>query len=702
MKRPSPLKIGEYYRLSWQLLLLVDCAVAIASRVARPAVILVCFTLAVMIVSSMAQRWQNQKRRIGLAIGASLLILVIQQGLKANRTEDFVMIMIELICGSLPWLLISYDRPRSYWLAILNIVVIGVGSMTLGSTGLVYIGFMILIILLMLNLNAANLYFSDTLQSQSGESLPKSYFRQFIYVIPVGFISALVIFLFFPRVQSFSFNLNNGRSGHSTGYSGLVNLTAEGKLEVSHDLAFMVESEDKLWLRTGANKLLFRGDTLTTFDGIHWRNHIFDFRPSDAAQDIRIAKEHDAEVTTALIHLEPSINASVFYPGVLMGISSPQNIATHFLINQAGSLIRDPFSTGRYTYQIKISQPLTVDQLETSTVSNLKQALDPIGHPLPYELAASDLAIYLSIPPSVAEAEYFQAWLRELAINPATATLADVEKKLGLLFSTKFKTTLTNSFSGTDALASFLATERRGHCEYFATAAALTLRALGLPARLVVGYHGGIFNEFVDTLEVRDEDAHAWVETYIPGHGWHAFDPTPASDDLISNAMSTLRLITNGINFWMHRYVINYDQSAQKDLIKQLQAIGRHGPENTPNFKSLIIFGESAASILVAAFLTFWLIRRWTKPMQEQKLPRYYQIFLKRMRIFGYDRLIGESFEHYHSRLVTLLGDEKMLEVINKAISHDLYSAQPRSAAEQNEMQRKVQTWRLPKPPSGS
>ena len=152
MKRSSTLKIGEYYRLSWQLLLLVDCAVAIASRVARPPVILVCFTLAVMIVSSMAQRWQIHKRRIGLAIGASLLVLVIQQGLKANRTEDFVTIMIELICGSLPWLLLSYDRPRSYWLAILNIVVIGVGSMTLGSTGLVYIGFMILIILLNKNL----------------------------------------------------------------------------------------------------------------------------------------------------------------------------------------------------------------------------------------------------------------------------------------------------------------------------------------------------------------------------------------------------------------------------------------------------------------------------------------------------------------------------------------------------------------------
>jgi hypothetical protein len=655
-----------------------------------------------MIVSSMAQRWQNHKRRIGLAIGASLLVLVIQQGLKANHTEDFVTIMIELICGSLPWLLLSYDRPRSYWLAILNIVVIGVGSMTLGSTGLVYIGFMILIILLMLNLNAANLYFSDTLQSQSGETLPKSYFRQFLYVIPVGFFSALVIFLFFPRVQSFSLHLNDGRSGHSTGYSGLVNLTAEGKLEVSHDLAFMVESEDKRWLRTGANKLLFRGDTLTTFDGIHWRNHIFDFRPSDAARDTRIAKEHDSEMTTALIHLEPSINATVFYPGVLMGISSPQNIATHFLINQAGSLIRDPFSTGRYTYEIKISQPLTVDQLELLTLSNLKQALDPVTRPLPYELATIDLDTYLSIPPSVGEAEYFKSWLNELAIDPAIATLADVEKKLSLLFSTKFKTTLTNSFSGTDALASFLSNERHGHCEYFATAAALTLRALGLPTRLVVGYHGGIFNEFVDTLEVRDEDAHAWVETYIPRHGWHAFDPTPVSDDLISNAMSTLRLITNGINFWMHRYVINYDQSAQRDLIKQLQAIGRHGPENTLDHKSLIKFGESAAALLVAALVTLWLIRRWIKPTKEQKLPRYYQIFLKRMQNFGYDRLIGESFEHYHSRLVSVLGDDNMLEAVDKAISHDLYSAQPKSTDEQNELQRKIQTWRLPKPPSGS
>ena len=697
MKRPSDLKIGQFYRLSWQMLLLVDCAVAMVSRVARPAVILSCFTLAIMVVSSVGTRWQNHRRRIGLAIGGALLVLVIQQGVKAKHTEDFVMIMIELICGSLPWLLLSYDRPRSYWLAVLNIVVIGVGSMTLGSTGLVYVGFMVLIILLMLNLNAANLYFSDSLQSQSKESLPKKYFRQFLYVIPVGFISALIIFLFFPRVQSFTFEFNRGHGEHSTGYSGLVNLTAEGNLQVSQDLAFMVESTDKSWLRSGANKLLFRGDALTTFDGVHWTNHIFDFRPSETVRDMRIAKEHDVQVTTALIHLEPSTNATVFYPGVLMGIRSPQSLTTHFMINQPGSLIRDPFDTGRFTYEISVSQPKTVDQLETSTLSELRQALDPVDRPLPFELASNDLDIYLDIPPSVAEAEYFRAWLRELAINPDTATMKAVEKKLSLMFSSKFKTTLANTFSGTDALASFLSTDRRGHCEYFATATALTLRALGLPTRLVVGYHGGIYNDFVDTLEIRDEDAHAWVETYIPGHGWHAYDPTPASDTLISNSFSTLRLITNSINFWMHRYVINYDQSTQKDLLQKLQAMGRHSPERTLDPKLLIKFGEYTAAVLIAAMLAWLAIRRWATPPQEQKIPRYYQVFLKRMQSLGYDRLLGESFQHYHNRLVTVFGDEKILEVIDKAIIHDLYSVQPSSAAEQNDLQRKIQNWRLPK-----
>ena len=41
------------------------------------------------------------------------------------------------------------------------------------------------------------------------------------------------------------------------------------------------------------------------------------------------------------------------------------------------------------------------------------------------------------------------------------------------------------------------------------------LRQQGIPARLVVGYHGGEFNALTDSFTVRASHAHAWVEAYL-------------------------------------------------------------------------------------------------------------------------------------------------------------------------------------------
>ena len=80
-------------------------------------------------------------------------------------------------------------------------------------------------------------------------------------------------------------------------------------------------------------------------------------------------------------------------------------------------------------------------------------------------------------------------------------------------------------------LEDFLLTERRGYCEQFAGAFATLARALGLPARVAVGFTPGIALETGDengTLySVRGEHAHAWPEVFISGAGWVAFEPTP-------------------------------------------------------------------------------------------------------------------------------------------------------------------------------
>ncbi len=69
---------------------------------------------------------------------------------------------------------------------------------------------------------------------------------------------------------------------------------------------------------------------------------------------------------------------------------------------------------------------------------------------------------------------------------------------------------------------------RNGYCEQFATAMALMGRSIGIPSRVVLGFTPG--DALNSTLvQVKDKNAHAWVEMWIPAYGWMAFDPTPRS-----------------------------------------------------------------------------------------------------------------------------------------------------------------------------
>ena len=77
-----------------------------------------------------------------------------------------------------------------------------------------------------------------------------------------------------------------------------------------------------------------------------------------------------------------------------------------------------------------------------------------------------------------------------------------------------------------DAMLRFLQV-RRGFCTQFATTYAAMARALGIPARVAVGFTPGT-PDADGTYHVRTNDAHAWPEIWLAGLGWtHMFDPTP-------------------------------------------------------------------------------------------------------------------------------------------------------------------------------
>jgi transglutaminase-like putative cysteine protease len=79
---------------------------------------------------------------------------------------------------------------------------------------------------------------------------------------------------------------------------------------------------------------------------------------------------------------------------------------------------------------------------------------------------------------------------------------------------------------GTTALEDFLGRTRRGHCEYFATATVLLLRAAGIPARYAVGYAVHEWSALERRYVVRANDAHAWALAWLDG-AWREVDTTP-------------------------------------------------------------------------------------------------------------------------------------------------------------------------------
>lgn len=102
-----------------------------------------------------------------------------------------------------------------------------------------------------------------------------------------------------------------------------------------------------------------------------------------------------------------------------------------------------------------------------------------------------------------------------------------------------------------DFVNDFLMEKKKGYCSYFASAAVLIYRRMGVPARYVEGYaididqiyngtpvEGAKFEDYyagytelgetaLVSVEVTDADAHAWVEVFDMQYGWHPVEVTP-------------------------------------------------------------------------------------------------------------------------------------------------------------------------------
>ncbi len=132
---------------------------------------------------------------------------------------------------------------------------------------------------------------------------------------------------------------------------------------------------------------------------------------------------------------------------------------------------------------------------------------------------------YLQLPPN------FPQPVRDLAQQLAQGhdNVYDVAMSIQeYLHALKYGEQVVPPPLGVDAVEWFLTNQRVGFCSYFASSMITMLRSLDIPARLVVGFAPGEWDEDRNAWMVRTKDYHAWPEVYFPEYGWVEFEPTPS------------------------------------------------------------------------------------------------------------------------------------------------------------------------------
>jgi protein-glutamine gamma-glutamyltransferase len=170
------------------------------------------------------------------------------------------------------------------------------------------------------------------------------------------------------------------------------------------------------------------------------------------------------------------------------------------------------------------------------------------------------------------------------------------------------------------------------------------MRVAGIPARVVTGYQGGWYNGRGDYLLVRQSDAHAWVEVWLPEQGWVRQDPTswvnPAriergALDAVDAPRHLLdfpwlRRVRNDVDILQQRWndwVIEYGADRQANLLESF-GIDRL---SSGRLIVLLIVATGLASLLV-----FPVVLRVRGPAEKDPLRRTWLRFLKRLERAGY------------------------------------------------------------------
>ncbi len=479
--------------------------------------------------------WAERRGRVLLGgyWGSMLVLLVFLFYALQIRLSYLVAPVMNMLALMLAVRLAGEKTPRNL-LQLYMLAIFALAASTLISLDMSFSVFLLLLIFAVtVSLVLLAFYTQDKTLSLSPVQL-KTVLKWSLVLPGVSLVLMLFFFLILPRTQSPLLHFLNPGGQASSGFSESVAPGSVAGNSASQEVAFRAEGP-----QLDPGTLYWRGIVLNRIEGNVWER--------------RRAPEEQVAAPTAGRTVELRILPEGWRQRYLITLDKPLEVERR-RIRVSDDLVYSFRWMPKHRFEYRV----------TARLSDLLPSRGP-----------ADLARYLQVPQQV------DPRVSELAAEIAAAgadrsarieALKDFYRRQGFAYSTENLPVTEN------AVGVFLFESRTGYCEHFASSFALLLRLAGVPARLVGGYYGGVYNALGGYTLVTESMAHVWVEAFVPGQGWLRIDPSQYAANVATSLRDFSRhqvpgwqgMLDSLEHFWS-RAVLNFYLEQQVETVRSVR-----------------------------------------------------------------------------------------------------------------------------------
>ena len=447
----------------------------------------------------------------------------------------------------------------------------------------------------------------------------KTGIRLILYAAPL----TVAMWIFFPRIATPFWAVPIDTSSASSGLSEQMSPGDISSLSLSNAVAFRVKFDD---IVPPPHQRYWRGLILNRFNGRTWSGN----EPSidrGARRDI----ETFGEPVGYQVTMEPTRQHWVF----ALDVPEEWDLERTYMGRQQQLARAQPIDQ-RIAYNVVSYPNFRLNSKLQDFARSYYTRLPDTGNPRTLELAQQ---------------------MRDEASNEEDFITNVLEK----FNNEEYFYTLEPPALGSNPVDRFLFDTRRGFCEHYASAFAVMMRAVGIPSRIVLGYQGGEINPMGEYMIVRQADAHAWTEVWLPNRGWYRIDPTAAvAPERIESGRSgamfdgiaaswglsapsellyQLTLTWDALNAKWNEWILGYGPENQS---KFMEWLGMEDPDWRQMMLTLI-----AVVVALIAIISVMLMLRY-RPPRKDAAAILYQKFTEKT---GVEPSQGETPLSYAVRL---------------------------------------------------